>query len=153
MPIDPEDVHLLLPWEATAIIVTFVFGLPLAIAAFVLLFLSHSYDSRPIGLFCTALALPFFIWSTFAIRSRIKKGRAVGEPSGALIKPIMISFGGLAATTLLVLFFRFFASSFHTVYILPGGLFIGSLAIFGRAMSPPQPLRPPPSTRRKAPRY
>src|SRR5258706_12111159 len=100
MPIDPEDVHLLLPWEATAIIVTFVFGLPLAISAFVLLFLSHSYDSRPIGLFCTALALPFFIWSTFAIRTRIKKSPAVGAPSRALIKPVILALCGLTAAIL-----------------------------------------------------
>jgi len=153
MPFDQEDLHFRLPWEATAIILTFVFGLPLAVGAFAFFLHPHGDIERFFGYVCGGLALPFLIWASFAIRSRIKKGRAAGELSKAFIKPIMLSFGGLTAAILIWLFLEFVVRLPVTAHIVPAGLFIASLALFGRAMSPPQPLRPPSSPRRKAPRY
>src|SRR4051812_8006236 len=89
------------PWEVTAALFASLIGLPLAGAAVAFLVFTHGSGTTTFGLVATAMALPFFIWAGFAIRSRIRKGRAAGEPAGKFIRSFLIAVGVLVLTVIL----------------------------------------------------
>ena len=132
---DPE-LHLRLPWEATAIILTASIGLPLLVPAVMFLFVEHGRGSPELGLIFASLAAPLLIWSAFAIRSRLRKARAASESSGSIWKRLGLGFLLLWVPIALCVMAHDWLVAHTGFYIIPTGIFFGAVVPLARAMIP-----------------
>jgi hypothetical protein len=134
-----DDLHMNVPWQATAAFFGAFVGLPLVFIGCMFIFATHGYMAREFGLIALALALPFLIWCAFAVRSRVRKGKQVGEAPGAFAKSVSIGLGIMLAAIVFVLIVRAVVSAAGGgIYVIPGGLFLAGAIMFVRAMTPPK---------------
>jgi hypothetical protein len=132
-----DDLHMHVPWQATAAFFGAFIGVPLLFIGAMFIFATRGYMSREFGLIAIALSLPFLIWCAFALRSRMRKGAEAGEDRAAFAKSLAAGLGMMLAAIVFVLIVRAIASEAGAVYVIPGGLFLAGASLFVRAMSPP----------------
>ena len=137
MPMSNPDLKKNLAWEATAVLIATLLGLPLAMISFGYLFLSHGYMSRAFGLIAAGLTLPLFIWGAFAVRSRIRKGKDAGEALWEFLKRALIGLAWLVATIAIFTAMAQWTSSRLGFYIIPGGVLLAAILVLVKAMTPP----------------
>jgi hypothetical protein len=132
---DP-DLHMRLPWEATAIIVAASIGLPLLAPAVLFFFVEHGRGSRELGLIFASFAAPLLVWSAFAIRSRLRKARNAGESPGSIWKRLGLGFLLLWIPVILCVMAHDWLVAHFGFYLIPTGIFFAAVVVLARAMIP-----------------
>jgi uncharacterized membrane protein len=109
---------------------------PLLFIGCMFIFATRGYMSTEFGLITIGLSLPFMIWTVFAMRSRIRKGREAGEDSTRFMKSLQIGLVIMLGAIVFVIVVRAIASP-GGLYVIPAGMFLTGAVMFIRAMSPP----------------
>jgi hypothetical protein len=130
------DLHIRLPWEATAMILTLLAGLPLLFVGLLFCFLEHGEGHVFLGMIFVVPAVPLLIWGACAIRSRFRKARAAGEACRNIWKLLGWGFFSLGVGIIIVVVDREWLAAPAGFYILPSGIFITALVLMARAMMP-----------------